>query len=132
TIMALLIRADGQLFAALPTIALYGFAAMRLLPVLQSLYQAIVGLRFGEAALNNLHQDLFEDVKGPDFRPFPAPLKLREAITLETVEFSYPKAARPALNDVSLTIPACSTVVFVGATGAGKSTIIDIILGLLE
>lgn len=132
TIMTLLIRADGQLSLALPTIGLYGFAAMRLLPVLQGLYQAIVGLRFGEAALINLHEDLFEDVKGPDFRPLPAPLKLREEITLQNVEFSYPKAARPALHNVSLTIPAYSTVGFVGATGAGKSTIIDIMLGLLE
>lgn len=131
-VMALLIRADGQLAVALPKIALFSFAALRLLPVLEALYQAFVALGFGQATLNNLYDDLFEDIKGPDYRAKPEPMKLNQAITLENVDFAYPKAERPALKDVSLIIPAHSTVGFVGTTGAGKSTIIDIILGLLE
>ncbi len=53
-------------------------------------------------------------------------------IVLHEVTFTYPGADVPALDRVSLHIPAGSHVAFVGATGAGKSTMVDILLGLLE
>src|SRR5690606_3111528 len=53
-------------------------------------------------------------------------------IVLHEVTFTYPGADVPALDRVSLRIPAGSHVAFVGASGAGKSTMVDILLGLLE
>ena len=61
-----------------------------------------------------------------------AHLPLRNSLELRHVTYTYPQAARPALVGLSLTIPAKATVGFVGATGAGKTTVMDIILGLLE
>lgn len=131
-ILALLFRAQGELTNVLPTISLYGFAALRLLPVLHNLYQAVVGLRLGRPGLTMLHDDLFEETTAPVFWPVPAPLPLTKCIEVRGVEFAYPKSRQPVLRDVTLVIQAQTTVGFIGKTGAGKSTIIDIILGLLE
>ncbi|WP_207633155.1 ABC transporter ATP-binding protein [Devosia aurantiaca] len=59
-------------------------------------------------------------------------LPLKREITLKGVSFAYPSLERQALTDISLSIAAHSTVGLVGATGAGKSTLVDLILGLLE
>ena len=55
-----------------------------------------------------------------------------KSIILKNVHYSYPNTSRTALKNINLTIPVRSKVGFVGATGSGKTTIVDIILGLLE
>jgi ABC-type bacteriocin/lantibiotic exporter with double-glycine peptidase domain len=65
---------------------------------------------------------------GPDSEVIPEGLP---DITLDHVSFTYPGAASPALDDVSLTIPAGARVAVVGSSGAGKSTLVDLLLGLL-
>lgn len=130
-ILALLFRANGDLNAALPTMAVYAFAGLRLLPAIQTLYQAVVALRFGGPALDALWSDIFEADHATDLTPI-EPLHLRGNIQLEDVHFAYPDVKRRTLQGISLSISACSTVALVGPTGSGKSTIVDIILGLLE
>lgn len=131
-ILVLLFRADGDLKTALPIIALYAFAGLRLLPAVQTIYQSLVALRFGGPALDALHRELCEtDGQATDWANV-VPLPLRSQIELDHVDFSYPQAGRPALRDVSLKIPVHTSVGIVGETGAGKSTLVDIILGLLE
>lgn len=130
-ILVLLLRADGDLSAVLPVIALYAFAGLRLLPAMQTVYQSIVGLRFGQPALDALYTDLFDAEHVIDLKPVTA-MPLVDKIELENVRFAYPKSQRIVLKDVSLTIPARTAVGLVGPSGAGKSTVIDIILGLLE
>ena len=130
-ILVLLLRNDGDLAAALPVIALYAFAGLRLLPVIQHFYGAMVQLRTGRPALDALYADLTEEATGPDLVE-PPPMPLQRAIELDRVSFAYPNAERRALTEITLAIPAQTTVGFVGRTGAGKSTIVDVILGLLE
>lgn len=130
-IIALLIRADGNLGVALPVIALYAFAGLRLLPAVQVIYQSIVSLRFGGPALKALHAELRTGEHATDWESV-VPLALKRELALEHVSFTYPKADRPILQDVSLAIPVHTTVGLVGVTGAGKSTLVDVILGLLE
>jgi ABC-type multidrug transport system fused ATPase/permease subunit len=60
-----------------------------------------------------------------------APLPLRTNIVFDNVHYTYPTGKRGALNGLSLSISACSTVGIVGGTGAGKTTLVDILLGLL-
>src|SRR5690606_12965118 len=60
------------------------------------------------------------------------PMGLSEKLELRNIRFSYPNAAKPAVENVSLIIPANSAVGFVGSTGSGKTTLIDGILGLLR
>lgn len=61
-----------------------------------------------------------------------SPLTLRDRIELRNINFSYPERKEPVFRDFSLEIPARSSVALTGVTGGGKSTLADILLGLLE
>ena len=139
-LLVLLITREGGLAAILPLLALYAYAGTRLLPALQKVYKALTTLRFGKPIVDSIHADLREATERTAAarkaagRPSSASdesLPLRDRIELCRVTYTYPQAARPALQDLDITIPARTTVGFVGATGAGKTTVIDVLLGLL-
>jgi ABC-type multidrug transport system fused ATPase/permease subunit len=95
-------------------------------------YTHLTQLRFAGPALDSLHRDLVSLAPQPVQAPAAAPLPLARAITLEGITYAYPKAPRAAVQGLALEIPAFTTVGLVGATGSGKTTTVDIILGLLE
>jgi ABC-type multidrug transport system fused ATPase/permease subunit len=122
---------SGNFANALPVIALYAFAGYRLMPALQQIYGAVTQLRFDGPALDAIHADLVslrpaQSKKNQDFIP------LNQCIILNKIKYRYPGALQPALKSLSLTIPAKRTVGLVGVTGSGKTTTVDLILGLLE
>ncbi len=136
-LLILLIARDGDLGAVLPLMALYAFAGSRLNPALQLLYKAFTTLRFGKPALDVLHKDLVEtgalgDAPGGNKNESRELVRLHRVVELDKITYTYPQAENPALIDLTLTIPARTTVGFVGTTGAGKTTAVDLILALLE
>ena len=136
-LLFLLINRDGGLGAALPLIGLYAFAGYRLLPALQQIYQNLSALKFGTEILTRLHHDLTqknEDASRLTERSSQTrahAMVLKDSLELRDVGFTYPGAHEPALRKLSLVVRANTTVGFVGSTGAGKTTVIDMILGLL-
>ena len=133
-VMLYLMAQSGGFATALPIIALYAFAGYRLMPALQQIYGAFTQLRFAGPALNALHADLMglAENNSQQSKVRPKPLPLNQSISLNNVLFVYPNAPKPALKDINLVIRARTTVGFVGATGSGKTTTVDVILGLLE
>ena len=127
-----LMRNSGGLQGALPVVALYALAGYRLMPALQSLYVNFTALRFIGPTLDHLHKDLVMLPPPPARRDAAVPMRLDREIVLENIIYQYPRAARPSLSDLNICIPAHSTVGLVGATGSGKTTTVDIILGLLQ
>lgn len=134
-----LIMARGSLQDALPFISLYALAGYRLLPSLQGAYRNVTAMRFNIPALEILHRDICEfELATPaigmqaDKGRRSAPLGLRRTLELRDLSYRYPGAEQCALNGVSLTIQANSTVALVGSTGTGKTTAVDVILGLLR
>ena len=130
-----LMMQSGSFANAMPIIAIYAFAGYRLMPALQQIYGAVTQLRFVGPALEALHADLMSlqsvhTIQRP--RHQKSALKFQQAITLDHIVYRHPGAQQPALKDLSLTIPALSTVGLVGATGSGKTTMVDLVLGLLE
>jgi len=122
---------QGGFINALPVISLYVFAGYRLMPALQQAYASYTQLSFIGPSLDKLYEDL------KNLEPFnenqdQGILSLNQAITFKNIYFNYPNTSRMTLKNINLIIPAKSTVAFVGATGSGKTTAIDIILGLLE
>jgi len=117
---------------ALPVIILYAFAGYRLIPAIQVIYAAISQLTFVGPVVNKLYDDLinlqsFEDNKHQ------GKISFNKTISLKNIHYNYPGvSSRIVLKDITLNIPAKSIVGFVGPTGSGKTTLIDIILGLLE
>ncbi len=130
-ILYLMAESDSFL-SALPVITLYAFAGYRLMPALQQIYGALVQLRFAGPAVDALYHDL-RSLQAADAQyGHVSPMSLRQAITLRKVSYRYPRASQLALKLIDLTIPANSKVGFVGTTGSGKTTTVDVILGLLE
>jgi len=136
-ILVLMALRGGDLGQVLPSIGLFAFAGMRLLPAMQQVYQNASKLRFGKPALDVLYADFVEmkDQTIP-IRQFGsarniAPLGLDRHLDLMNINFTYPGAKQPAINNLNLRIHAKQTVGFVGATGAGKTTVVDLIMGLL-
>ena len=122
---------SGSFASALPIITLYAFAGYRLMPALQQIYGAVTQLRFAGPTLDALHADLMS-LQPEHPSPSQDAIPLKQAINLNHIQYRYPNAPQLALKNLSLTIPAKSTVGLVGATGSGKTTTVDLILGLLE
>jgi ABC-type multidrug transport system fused ATPase/permease subunit len=126
-----LIAQSGRFAGALPIIALYVLAGYRLMPALQQIYVAVTQLRFVGPALDSLHADLMS-LQLPHPNQSHDAIPLKQDITLNGIQYRYSTALQPALKNLNLSIPAKSTVGLVGSTGSGKTTTVDLILGLLE
>ena len=126
-----LMAQTGSFNNALPIISLYVFAGYRLMPALQQTYAALSQLTFAGASLNALSDEI-KNIKPYKSNQAQGALSLNKEITLKNIYYNYPNSSRTALKDINLTIPAKSTVGLVGSTGCGKTTTVDIILGLLE
>ena len=123
----------GVLGQILPVLGLYAFAAYRLKPVVQNIYQGFARLRYGKAVIDNIYKDMHpNDVCLPLSDQQSTPLKAHHTIALRHLSYTYPGTAKAALIDLNFEIPVGSSLGLVGSTGAGKTTLIDVLLGLLE
>ena len=121
----------GSFNNALPIVSLYVFAGYRLMPTLQQIYASFSQLASVAPSLNKLYDD-FQKLKSFNKNQDQEFLTFNKAITLKNIYYNYPDSSRAALKNINLSIPVKSTVGLVGATGSGKTTMVDIILGLLE
>jgi ATP-binding cassette, subfamily B, bacterial PglK len=131
-LLILFLMGRGSSFnSVLPLLTLYAMAGYRMIPALQQIYSSITRLRFIGPALDTLYNDLKNLQFSPPQKIYNK-LQFDKKITLKNISYSYPNLSRKALKDINLSIKANSMVGFVGATGSGKTTAVDIILGLLE
>ena len=131
TVLILVLISRGQsLEALLPTLGLFTAAAFRLLPSLTSVLASVQALRTNLPVIENLHHE-FKLLEIASPAQDNQPVVFQGSISLEEVKFRYPDADTYALKGVSLSIPRGSNVGFIGTTGSGKSTLVDIVLGLL-
>ena len=127
----LLIMQRGDTMADLiPLLGLIGMSATKLFPALQQMFQQLSSMRFSQPALMRLTQNMAEMAPAQKDADV-APLRLRDALEMSNLHFRYPAGESDTLAGLSLRIPARTTLGIVGGTGAGKTTVIDLILGLL-
>jgi len=137
-ILVYLIAVQGDIQQVVPMLGLYAFAGYRLMPALQKAFQGMSKARFNKAALDTLYRDLHQlrsaALLGDEVSVHVATeqLGVQHRIVVDGVTFTYPGAEEPAVQSLSLEIPARSTVGFVGKTGSGKTTVVDLLLGLLR
>lgn len=132
-IVIFLLSVRGDITQSIPILGLYAFASHRLLPALKEVFSGMTKVRFSLAALDNLYRDLEQErtAKIVD-RTKVARVPVKERIDLKDVTFRYPGAEEPVLKNFNLPIKVGTSVALVGATGSGKTTTADIILGLLH
>ena len=130
-VSAILVAQDRPTATIVPTLTLLGVAVVRMMPSFQKISANLQALKWGERSLAVVYDDLVglhADAARPDDA---GPLPFERELRLEGVRYRYPGQAGEALRGVSLTVPKGASVGFVGASGAGKTTLVDVVLGLL-
>ncbi len=125
-----------ELNSIITVLALFGAAIVKLKP---SIYQVINNaniLRYNAYSVEAIFDDL-EYLESKQAHKLPLetssePMELQQSIELNGLEYSYPGTSTPAVKNISITIPKNRAIAFVGPSGAGKTTLVDVILGLLE
>ena len=122
----------GGVAAALPILGMLALGAQRLLPLMQQIYGNWSVVAGGKSALADvltlLDQPLPEDVNQPE----PEPLKLTDSICFDNVRFRYESNGPWVIDGIDLEIPTGARIGLIGSTGSGKSTAVDLLMGLLE
>ncbi len=128
---------NNSFIESLPLLSVYVFAGYRLIPVFQQIYSSMSILRNTKYLIDNFLKDLsLSDVPNKKLLNISkkklVPFNFTKKIELQKVSFKYSDSKFLLLNDANITIPVRSKVGIIGATGSGKSTLVDIILGLIK
>lgn len=124
---------------AIALVGLFAYAAVRLIPASALLFNALNGLAFAAPALGAISGDLGKvkvrsnnNWAPNDWTPPIANVDVIEEIRFEDVWYAYPGSQTPSVRGVTWSIQSGSSVGIVGPTGGGKSTLVDLLAGLLE
>lgn len=121
----------GGIASALPTLGALALGAQRLLPILQQGFGAWANIMGSHASLADTIELLEQPLPDEATQPKPKALRFQNNIRLENVFFRYVGDGPWVLENLNLNIPKGSRIGFVGTTGSGKSTMIDLLMGLL-
>lgn len=134
-ILYLFISRESSFADSIAIISLYALAAYRLMPALDGVFKNMAKIRGNQAVVEVLHNELEgSDPDEEEFRPVQEiheKLPFKREIRVEDLVFTYPGAEEEVIRNQSLVIPKNATVGFAGSTGCGKTTFVDMILGLL-
>ena len=131
-IIALLYKDIGA-SAIISQMAVFAMAAFRLMPSMNRMQIALNTMMFFMPALNSVYNDL-KNTRGKDFNEYDEGknVEFKQNICIDNISFKYPNTKKYIFKNVSFKINKGSSVGFIGPTGSGKTTIIDVILGLLN
>jgi ABC-type multidrug transport system fused ATPase/permease subunit len=125
------VSSGANVEGSLSVLGLFAYVGLRLQPSVQIVIAGLNELKFSTAPLEDLNADLHAVESLPPWRPSVDRLPFGESIVLEHVSFRYQGAETAALSDIDLEIRAGETVGICGPTGGGKTTLVDLITGLL-
>jgi ABC-type multidrug transport system fused ATPase/permease subunit len=133
-----LVALNRDLESIAGTLILFAAVFVRLKAGVASIVSGFTSLRFNIVSIDPVYEDLKQLERASNAHTSrksveqEVPLGMQHVLSLESVWYCYPGATVDALKDINVTISRGEAVAFVGPTGAGKTTIVDVILGLLE
>ena len=130
-IISLISIEEGSSSSLFPIISLYVMIGYRLLPAFQQIYTSFTEIRFNLPAFDNLAVEFSKSKSIKKSLVNQVSISFRDKLELNKISFEYESAQTSVLNELDLTISHNSTVGLIGATGSGKTTLIDIVLGLI-
>ncbi len=135
SLMIFLIYFNKSTQEIIPLVSFFAFAGYRLMPALQDIFYSVSTYKFSKVALNKIHEALTEDVFEDNIAKFEheenRPMLFEKEIELRNIDFYYAGNEKIILNNVCLNIAKNTYVAIIGSTGSGKTTLVDLILGLL-
>lgn len=137
--LAMIIRivvAKNDITSFVATLSIFAVAAFRMLPSFNKITGYIGGIMFNKSAIDSVYRDLKEieelkNTKKEDNFDTQS-VSFEHTISFRNLSFRYPESDRWILRNVDLVIAKNTSVAFVGASGAGKTTAADLILGILK
>ena len=139
-----MLQFEKDLKMLLPTLGVFGVAALRLMPIANMFSTSLATIRFSHDTVSQLHHDLkqlnhLQRESPSDSDKSQSVLKTAEfsgdtlsSLELRNLSFRYPDAPQDVLHDISLKINSGESIGLIGPSGAGKTTMLDVLLGLLE
>ncbi len=130
----------GKMSEIIPLVSIYAYAGFRLMPALRILFKNAGTIRTSGPIIQALYDDIHNNadevedsrIAAERLRESAERLPFNKEISLTDINFSYPSSPAPVLRDINISIKKNSTIAFIGSTGCGKTTLVDIILGLLK
>lgn len=133
SLIIMMISNGSKIDEFLPVLTVYVFGAYKLLPLFQKIFKAIASIRYNYPIVENIYHDLNELPTGIALTSSEIErMNFYSDIRLENIIFSYPGTDKEIIKNQSISVAFNTSVALVGATGCGKTTFVDIILGLLE
>lgn len=129
--IAFLLTVNGGDTGSIVILGAFALGAQRMLPVLQIIYSSWTGIKASEASLNNALAMLEKPLPDYFYKEIEA-INFNKNISLRNVSFKYSNDSAAILKKISLDISKGSKIGLIGETGTGKSTLMDILMGLLE
>ena len=133
-LLYLLNKYNGEFGMILPVLSIYTLASFKIIPALQQIYASIVLIRGNISSFDSIKQDLEEsfDMANNSISKNNKSLLIRDSIELNGIQFTYPGKNIPAIEGLNIKIPVNKIIGISGSSGSGKSTIIDILIGLIQ
>lgn len=135
-VLYLIKSGGGNTGSVLPVLAVYAVAGFKLMPAFQQIYSNVAQIRGNLSAFESIKKDLLASRACPVINlnegTTGTKMEVKHSIELLNIDFSYPEKAEPVLHELNMTIGAKQLVGLVGKSGAGKTTAVDLILGLIR
>jgi ABC-type multidrug transport system fused ATPase/permease subunit len=136
-LLVILLSVNDSLIKILPLLAVYAFAVLRLIPNIQNVFSNMAQIRYYAHTVDALYNDMTTLSSPPEslFKKTSSSAEILgfyRDIELKNIQFSYLSSKEPVLRGVDIAIKKNTAIAFAGITGCGKTTLVDVIMGLLE